>query len=117
MTRIIDYAKTIKNDKDSDKWRKLLTEKWNLEHSIGSVDEVILKKIVQKCTGNPLLCLQYFINLMHNDFIKVTEGGFVEQGPKFERCMELDEWIDVPIPRLAFKINTAMLDQFYYHTQ
>ena len=31
--------------------------------------------------------------------------------------MELDDWSEVPIPRLAFKINTAILDQYYYQYQ
>ena len=35
------------------------------------IDDDILQVIVSKCFGNPLLCLQYFVNMLHNGFIEI----------------------------------------------
>lgn len=41
------------------------------------VDEDVLRVIVSKCRGNPLLCLQYFVNMLQNRFIEVKPNGDV----------------------------------------
>mgnify|MGYP007058519337 CR=1 FL=1 len=78
------------------------------------IDPEILRIIVTKCRGNPLLCFQYYINLLHNHFIEIQPDGYVVPTGKFAHCMQINDWTAVPVPRLALKINTQMLDQFYY---
>ena len=78
------------------------------------VDEDILHVIVAKCHGNPLLCLQYFVNMLHNGFIEISEHGDVEPTEKFDFCESINDWSMVPVPRLALKINTQLLDQYYF---
>lgn len=78
------------------------------------VDPEILRIVVTKCRGNPLLCFQYYINLLHNHFIEIQPDGFVVPTGKFVHCMQINDWTAVPVPRLALKISTQMLDQFYY---
>ena len=77
---------------------------------MNSIDEDILYVIVTKCNGNPLLCLQYFINLLHNGFICVQEDGSVEPTDKFDFCISVNDWSTVPVPRLMLKVNTQVLD-------
>ena len=115
MTKIHDETTSIRKPEKAEEWKHILTKKWQLKTKIKNIDQDICWLIVKKCKGNPLLSLEYFVNLLHNDFIYIDEAtGIVEQGEKFERCDQLDDWKDVPIPRLAFKINTALLDKFYY---
>jgi len=61
MISIHDYGNTIKDDKMAEEWLKLLTENWQLSNSVQSVDPDITRAITNKCSGNPLLCLQYYI--------------------------------------------------------
>ena len=75
MTRIIDPKKTLKTEQMGIEWRQILTEKWQLSTNINEVDMEILKLITAKCRGNPLLGLQYFVNLLHNGFIEVINNG------------------------------------------
>lgn len=75
MTRIIDPKKTLKTEEMGIEWRQILTEKWQLSTNINEVDMEILKLITAKCRGNPLLGLQYFVNLLHNGFIEVINNG------------------------------------------
>ena len=115
MTKIKDKSKTIKTEEMGAQWKEILTAKWQLDTRINKVDERITSLVVSKCRGNPLLCLEYFVNLLHNDCIHIDKiDGTVSPGTKFETYMELDDWTGVPIPRLAFKINTTMLDQYYW---
>ena len=69
MTSILNPNKTLKTEQMGVDWREILTKKWSLDHTMKSVDEDVLHVIVTKCNGNPLYCLQYFINLLHNGFI------------------------------------------------
>ena len=36
---------------------------------------------------------------------------------KFEHCLIINDWTAVPVPRLALKMNTQLLDNFYYSIQ
>ena len=117
MTKIIDPAKTIKTEQMGADWKGILTKKWQLAYQIHHVDPDILHVVVSKCRGNPLLCFQYFINLLHDAFIEVKPDGHVFATAKFDHCKEINDWTAVPVPRLAHKVNTQMLDQFYYSIQ
>ena len=71
MTRIVDPGDTIKRPEMGAQWQEALTEKWQLHYVIKSVDADILTVISRKCRSNPLLCLQYFVNMLQNDFVRV----------------------------------------------
>ena len=59
MTSILDNRPgfTIKTPEMGEEWRDILTKKWQLHTVMQQVDENILRVIVSKCRGNPLLCL------------------------------------------------------------
>ena len=63
------------------------------------------------------MCLQYFINLMHNEYCQTLQDGTVVPTEKFLYSLRLQDWVNVPVPRIALKINTSFLDQFYYSIQ
>ena len=81
------------------------------------IEPEILRVVATKCRGNPLLCFQYFINLLHNHFIMIQPDGLVMATQKFEHCLIINDWTAVPVPRLALKMNTQLLDNFYYSIQ
>ena len=57
------------------------------------------------------------MNLLHNDFIRVSSSGSVKPTKKFDLCYELSDWKTVPVPRLALKINCTHLDKYLYGYQ
>ena len=103
MTEIVDQSNTIKNKKDGESWRQRLTVQWQLHIKYTRVQQKILDVIVTKCNGNPLLCMQYFVNLLQNDYIHTSSNGEVTMGKKFDLCVELNDWKTVPVPRVALK--------------
>jgi len=66
---------------------------------------MILEIVTRKCRRNPLHCLQYFVNMLQNGFIRVTETGQVSITQKFIKCKMIDDWTTVPVPRLVMKMN------------
>ena len=114
MTAIKDFNKTIKTEAMGVEWQAILTKKWQLAYSIQEIDPEVLRVITTKCRGNPLFCLQYFVNMLHYGFIEVRKDGYVEPTDKFDYCESINDWSLVPVPRLALKINTQLLDQFYF---
>ena len=61
--------------------------------------------------------MQYFVNLLQNDFIRISSTGKVKKTPKFELCHELSDWKTVPVPRLALKQICTHLDKYLYALQ
>ena len=114
MTKIVDYNTTIKNDRMGEQWRTILTNKWQLAYQMTEVDPEILRVLATKCRGNPLLSLQYFSNLLHNEFLLVKPNGYVEPTDKFYLCILTNDWTKVPVPRIALKQTSMILDNFYY---
>ena len=49
--------------------------------------------------------MQYFVNLLQNDFVRVKENGHVYPAEKFFKCKMINDWTTVPVPRLSMKIN------------
>ena len=64
MTLIVDKNDTIKTDEQGKEWIRVLSKKWQTVTKIAEVDAKIITVVVSKCAGNPLLCLQYFVNLL-----------------------------------------------------
>lgn len=60
--------------------------------------------------------MQYFVNLLQNDFIVIDNVGKVGMEPKFITCMQLNDFSSVPVPRFAIKINTASVDRYLQAT-
>jgi hypothetical protein len=60
--------------------------------------------------------LQYFVNLLQNDFIVIDNVGKVGMEPKFVTCMQLNDYSPVPVPRFAIKINTSSVDRYLQAT-
>ena len=113
-TRIVDANNTIKNEADGKMWTQRLTQEWQLENLMTDVDQKIMSVIAMKCLGNPLMSLQYFVNMLHNGFVLIESDGYVSPTDKFNHCQFINDWTSLPVPNLAFKINCTLLDEFYY---
>ena len=61
--------------------------------------------------------MQYFVNLIQNDFIHIRSSGKVERAKKFDLCNEMNDWKTVPVPRLALKQICTLLDKYLYALQ
>ena len=66
--------------------------------------------VVHKCSGNPLICLNLFLNMLHNGFIYVTPAGIVLPTPEYIKCRDLKDWNSVPVPRVALKMICSKFD-------
>ena len=114
MTKIIDPERTIKSPEASKMWQELLIKKNQLKYVMEEIDGRILKLIAHKSISNPLQCLSYFVNMLANEYIEVTRTGSVIPTAKFMKCLKIDDWTALPVPRLAMKINMQALSQFFY---
>lgn len=72
--------------------------------------------MVQKCRGNPLVSLQYFVNLLQNRFIEISENTVVATD-LFLKCEALCDFTAVPLPRVAVKINCSFIDTYIRNIQ
>ena len=54
-------------------WTQFFTDKWQLKYQFTSISSEVLDAIIEKCNGNPLLCLQYFVNLLQNGYINILD--------------------------------------------
>ena len=61
--------------------------------------------------------MQYFVNLLHNDFIRIASNSYVKTTKKFDLCLSLNDWKQVPVPRLALKLTCTHLDKYLYAIQ
>ena len=114
MTTILDPANTIKDAEMSDQWRTHLYEQYQLKTRIMGVDPNIVSVIAQNCQKNILLCLQYFVNMLQNRFVRVNTDGYVEPTKEFQKCKLIDEWTTVPVPRIAWKLNMQSTSEFFF---
>ena len=48
--------------------------------------------VVTKCRGNPILCLQYFVNMIHDAFVEIRADGSVHPTEKYMHCKEINDW-------------------------
>ena len=81
------------------------------------VEPEILQMVVTKCRGNPILCLQYFVNMIHDAFVEIRADGSVHPTEKYQHCKEINDWTKLAVPRLALKTYAQMIDHFYYSIQ
>lgn len=117
MTTIFDPSNTIKDAELSEHWRTTLIEQYQLKTQILSIDEQVVEIISQNCQRNVLFCLQYFVNMLQSDFLKVMENGNVCATKKFMKCKLIDEWTTVSVPRLALKLNMQAMSEFFFSIQ
>ena len=64
MTRIVDPQNTIKDEKTSKDLKETLSRQWQTKYKMETIDENIIKKLHITCNGNPLLTLEYFVNML-----------------------------------------------------
>tara|TARA_B110000285_G_C15065574_1_gene584911 strand:- start:1201 stop:1458 length:258 start_codon:yes stop_codon:yes gene_type:complete len=82
-----------------------------LEKQFTDVEDEILELIVTKSEGNALICLQMFINLMHNNFLELNKKGVVTATETFKKCKRLNNWTKLPVPSSVLKRRMTNLDQ------
>lgn len=75
MTEIVDEEKTIKNKEKGREWQQVLTKRWQTQSEFSTIKPEIIEAIVKKTMGNPLLCLNYFVNMMQNGFFKIDKNS------------------------------------------
>ena len=115
MTQIEDPQTTIKDIKTSRDEHERLIDRWQLKTQFKNIDPRVLEVIQRNCGGNPLYCLQYFVNLMQDQFIEIrASDGMVIPRDKFLVCYEVDDWKSVQVPRLALKIICTYLDKYLW---
>ena len=112
MTSIKDPETTIKTVKEGEMWVQRITDKLNLHKVFKTVDDGIVVHIVQKCECNPLICLQYFYNLINNGFIRINERDQVVPNESFEQCMKLHDFTTIPSPSPVHKRRLKNLDDY-----
>ena len=66
MTEILDPNSTIKDVETCRIEKERLIKKWQLQTQFKSFDERVLKVILRNCDATPLLCQQYFVNLLQD---------------------------------------------------
>lgn len=72
-----------------------------------------MNAIKVKCQGNPQLVCELFLNMLQNGIVMLSSDGFVKYVEEhLDTCHTLNNWSDVPVPRLALKINQHILSQF-----
>ena len=49
---------------------------------------------------------------MENGFLILKDTNILFPEPIFFECLELNDWTQVPLPSLMYKINGFLLDQF-----
>jgi predicted ATPase len=115
MIEIVKPSDTIKTEEMGKTWKEILTKKWQVDNkfidvSADSTD--IIKVIVQRCAGNPLLCLYFYVSLLQNSFITIDTNGLLMSTGKLQHCQKLNDFVTVPVPRFSIKNNIAMIDKF-----
>lgn len=103
---------TIKDKAVGDAWVKRLSELWQLNVEFTEIAPVIISTILRRCNGNPLLCLSFFVILVQNSFLKIESSGRVVSTDKFDECIQLNDFLTCPAPRIAIKQNLALIDRF-----
>ena len=114
MTTILDPENTIKDAESSEVWRQYYVDQYQLKTQIIGIDDTIVGIIKQNCQSNILLCLQYFVNMLQNKFVEVRENGFVMTTSKFRKCSLIGEWTSVPVPRIAMKLNSQFMSEYFF---
>ena len=99
MTSILDKSQTIKSVEKGQEVRNHLYDKWQLHNVIRQIDEKVIKIIHRQCRGNPYLSLQYFVNMLQNDYLEVGPLGHVFPTAQFEKSYETGNWSSLPVPR------------------
>lgn len=67
MIEIVNPNDTIKTEEMGKTWKDILTKKWQVENKfidVSSDSSNITKVIVQRCAGNPLLSLYFYVSLL-----------------------------------------------------
>ena len=117
MTRIVDPNNTIKSHEVGEDLRATLIQKYRLDHKIRNISPIILQIVQRKCAGNPLLCMGYFLNMLHNDFLELGKNGNLIPTEKFKLCNRIDNWTNLPVPRHSLKLTIQSLSTFYFQIQ
>jgi hypothetical protein len=64
MTSIEDPSHTIKNPEICKIKEKEFANKYHIEETFKMVSEDVLKVAIERCEGNPLVCLNFIFNLL-----------------------------------------------------
>ena len=67
MIEIVKPTDTIKTEEMGKTWKDILTKKWQVENKfidVSSDSSFVTKVIVQRCAGNPLLSLYFYVSLL-----------------------------------------------------
>lgn len=112
MTDIKDPAHTIKTVEKSQEWLVHLTKKYNLHAVYRNLDSNIIDVIIHKSQGIVMYCLQFFFNLLTNDYIEINRSLQVVERPSLHRCRVLQNYTKIPVPPFALKKRLKNLDMF-----
>ena len=60
---------SVKTEENCNEWRERLMREWQLERPFAAIEPRIVSLITKKCRGIPYLCLDYFKQMLHSEFI------------------------------------------------
>ena len=112
IIEILNPENTIKTKEMGRDWRERLYSTYDLNRVFQNVDDRVLKHIVEKCVGVPLMSLEYFLILLTTDHIKINSDNKVVATPKFEKCIELDNFTKILVPNSVHKRRLKNMDEF-----
>lgn len=87
-----------------------MSSQWQIETQFTKIDKNVIEMILDVCSGNPLLCLNYFVQLLHRNLIQIKEDGRVCSTDELEEHIELKTFHQCPIPLIAMKQNMKFVD-------
>lgn len=83
MTRIIDPAHSNKTPAESAKLKSEMTKNYNVSDDFNKIQKDVMNTIMSKCEGNPLVSMQFIINLMTSSMVITKEKVLYPNEKKF----------------------------------
>lgn len=77
-----------------------------------SIDDEIINLIVTKCEGVTLMCIEYFLILLREGFIKINHSNKVICTGKLEECLKLQNYQSIMVPPSVHKRRLRNMDDF-----
>ena len=112
IIEIVNPEKTIKTKEMGKDWQERLYKTYDLNRIFQQVDDRVLKHIVQKCVGVPLMSLEYFGILLTTDHLRINSENKVVPTAKFEKCIELENFTKILVPNSVHKRRLKNMDEF-----
>ena len=89
-----------------------MTKQFNVSDNFIDIQKDIMNAIMTKCEGNPLVSMQFVLNLMTSEMVITKEKVLYPNDNKFYGIYQLNDWATLPVPDIMCSINGRLLDQY-----